>query len=64
MTIREVRDILGLAELPEADQSSARELAEMIQKIYLGVGVVLTVDEARQILNSGGANLPPGGVPQ
>lgn len=34
-----------------------REIAEMIQKIYLGVGVVITAQEARAILNRVGAGL-------
>ncbi len=64
MTIDEVRAILGMPPRPNATEApTARELAEMIQKIYLGVGVVLTADEAREILNSGGANLPPGFMP-
>jgi HK97 family phage portal protein len=41
---------------PEVSQS--RQLAEMIQKIYLGVDVVLTDEEARSILNDAGADLP------
>ena len=41
------------------DKSSARELAEIIQKIYLGVGKVITVDEARMIINEAGGSLPP-----
>lgn len=40
-----------------SDRSEARELAEIIQKIYLGVDVVVTQDEARQILNRAGAGL-------
>lgn len=35
----------------------AREIAELIQKIYLGVGKVLTADEARAIANRAGAGL-------
>ena len=35
----------------------ARNIVEMIQKVYLGVGVVITADEAREILNKAGANL-------
>lgn len=38
----------------------ARNLVEMVQKVYLGVDVVLTADEAREMLNAAGANLPPG----
>lgn len=69
MTIDEVREILGLPPRPDQTEvPTARELAEMIQKIYLGVGVVLTADEARDILNSGGANLTgsyePSGTPR
>lgn len=44
-------------------EPTARELAEMIQKIYLGVGVVVTADEAREILNNGGADLPANFAP-
>ncbi|WP_020116816.1 phage portal protein [Streptomyces canus] len=36
---------------------SPRELGDMIQSIYLGVGVVITWDEARDILNRAGAGL-------
>lgn len=35
----------------------ARAIAELIQKIYLGVGTVLTADEAREIANRAGAGL-------
>jgi phage portal protein BeeE len=47
---------------PESEQDSgagaARNLVEMIQKVYLGVGVVITADEARDLLNKAGAGLP------
>lgn len=36
---------------------AARELVEMVQKVYLGVGTVLTAVEARNILNRAGAGL-------
>lgn len=39
------------------DELSIRELTEMVQKIYLGVGKVLSADEARDILNRAGAGL-------
>lgn len=42
------------AATPEA---RAREIAELIQKIYLGVGVVLTAEEARLIATQAGADL-------
>ncbi|HEU5085717.1 MAG TPA: phage portal protein [Acidimicrobiales bacterium] len=44
---------------PKVD-TSPRALAEMIQKIYLGVGKVVSAEEARLILNRAGAELPPG----
>lgn len=39
--------------------AGARELnlVEMVQKVYLGVGVVITADEARKMLNDAGAGL-------
>ena len=37
---------------------TVRELAEALQKIYLAVGVVISPEEARAILNRDGANLP------
>jgi len=44
--------------------ATPRELAEIVQKIYLGVDIVLTADEARQIVNAAGGNLTgPGPVP-
>jgi phage portal protein BeeE len=43
-------------------EEQARSIVEMIQKVYLGVGVVLTDEEARALLNSAGADLP-GGLP-
>lgn len=35
----------------------ARQVAELIQKIYLGIGKVITADEARSIANRAGADL-------
>lgn len=59
LTIADVREILNLPPLDLNDSASYRELAEAVQKIYLGVGVVLTAEEAREILNRAGANLDP-----
>jgi hypothetical protein len=42
------------------EMSDARNLAEMVQKIYLGVDKVITSEEARVILNEAGADLEPG----
>ena len=39
------------------NQMGSRQLAEAIQKIYLGVGEVISADEAREILNREGAGL-------
>lgn len=41
-----------------ADSMSVAELTLALQKIYLSVGVVITAEEARDILNRGGAGLP------
>lgn len=65
LTIDEVR---RLEDLPTRTvtgpaPSSARDLAELVQKIYLGVGAIVTAEEARTILNSAGANLDPGTDP-
>jgi HK97 family phage portal protein len=38
-------------------EADPRNIVEMVQKVYLGVGVVLTAEEAREILNRAGANL-------
>lgn len=40
--------------------SKAKELAELVQKLYLGVGVVISEDEARDILAQAGAELGAG----
>ena len=47
---------------PAMTSGDARNLAEMIQKIYLGVDKVVTWEEARGILNRAGADL--GAEPQ
>ena len=41
----------------ESGQGSPEEIAQMLQKIYLAVGVVITEDEAREIANRAGAGL-------
>jgi HK97 family phage portal protein len=38
-------------------QATPREIADMVQSIYLGVGTVLTSEEAREICNRAGAGL-------
>lgn len=39
------------------DEVDPRALVEMVQKVYLGIGTVLTSDEAREMLNRAGAGL-------
>lgn len=39
-------------------EDDAATVAETVQKVYLGVGPVLTTDEAREIVNAAGGNLP------
>ncbi|MYU24024.1 phage portal protein [Streptomyces sp. SID8352] len=41
----------------DPDQATARNIVEMVQKLGSGVGVMLTADEARDILNQAGARL-------
>ncbi|MFJ3923022.1 phage portal protein [Streptomyces sp. NPDC090022] len=54
---------VGLPEIEAAPaaggegQATPREIADMIQSIYLGVDTVVTWDEARAICNRAGANL-------
>lgn len=64
ITVPEIRTSEGLPPLPDDDQATASatttrelQLVEQIQKIYLGVGVVVTAREAREILNRSGAGL-------
>lgn len=47
---------------PEKDDD-AKRIAEVVQKVYLGVGKMLTEDEAREIVNRAGADLPLGYSP-
>ena len=42
---------------------SPDELAVMIQKVYLGVGAVISDEEARALLIAAGADLKPGPLP-
>lgn len=62
LTLDEARAQLGLPPLsgPAGEsEDEARRLAtaEVIQKVYLGVGTVITSDEARQIVNEAGGSL-------
>ena len=42
----------------EEEEPSAKELAEIVQKVYLGVDKVITADEGRAIINMAGIDLP------
>lgn len=62
LTLDEVRRVEDLPPLPAgsaADAENTRQMsvAEVVQKVYLGVGKVLTVEEARQIVNQAGGSL-------
>lgn len=52
----------AVSDTDDVAASTARQLsvAEVVQKIYLGVGKVVTVDEARQIVNDAGGQLSAG----
>src|SRR5690606_22411709 len=65
LTIAEVREIEEREPRKgEADDLvSAREMTEMVQKVYLGGGKVITADEARAMLNAAGAGLDVPGPP-
>jgi HK97 family phage portal protein len=41
----------------KSDAEVALDVVEMVQKVYLGVGIVIDEDEARELLNRAGANL-------
>jgi hypothetical protein len=47
----------GPQDIPTAEKT-ARSVGELLQKLYLGVGVVITAEEARELLNAAGAGLP------
>lgn len=66
-TINEVRAEEGLAAIVGGDEmvaistqpkaATAQELAEVVQKVYLGVGKMISPEEARAIVNAAGGNL-------
>lgn len=61
LTVDEVRALENLPPVVRSEDggAAARNVAEMVQKVYLGVGRVLTPDDARAILNLAGAGLGP-----
>lgn len=72
LTIDEMRQLENLPEMHDDDTESDDEsaaakrdltVAETVQKVYLGVGKVITSDEARQMINAAGGSLTvPGPV--
>jgi HK97 family phage portal protein len=66
LTTAEMRELENFGPAPGVSSdgsdsaSGQRQLsvAEVVQKVYLGVGVVLTADEAREIVNKAGGDLP------
>lgn len=71
LTVNEMRAYEGLPPVDAGDALPAEavaadsqpSIAETVQKVYLGVGKVITSDEARQIVNDAGGNLQvPGPV--
>lgn len=47
----------GFNDIPSVEKT-ARSVGELLQKIYLGVGVVITPEEARSLLIDAGASFP------
>ncbi|NLP82597.1 DUF935 family protein [Microbacterium sp. CFH 90308] len=52
------------ADPEQTDADKARDVAETVQKVYLGVGPVLTKKEARDIVRQAGADLGPDNEPE
>lgn len=67
MSVDEWRELMGWTPFGTASSTSprnqsreSRALAELVQKIYLGVGRVVSADEARQVLRAAGMDLSDG----
>jgi hypothetical protein len=54
-------DQMVATSMAQGDAASAREIAEVVQKVYPGVPAVLTRDEARRIVAASGASLDADG---
>jgi phage portal protein BeeE len=59
----DIDEYLSDSEMTESKEEnehepSAKELAEIVQKVYLGVDKVITADEGRAIINMAGIDLP------
>jgi HK97 family phage portal protein len=64
LTDDEMRELEDRPPLPaDGERATPKEIAEILQKIYLAVGVVVSSDEARAIAAAAGADLPPGFEP-
>lgn len=59
LTVNEVRALENLPALP-VESGDPVELVRMLQQVYLAVGTVITVEEARALLNRKGAGLAGG----
>ncbi len=60
-----LRQVFRLPPLPDGVEfgdavREAKSVAEVLQKLYLAVGVVVTIDEARAMLRKAGIELPDG----
>jgi HK97 family phage portal protein len=69
LTVDEVRDMehrqpLANIQEGEGDPALARNLAEIVRYLQMGVDKVVTAEEARAILNEAGADLAPGPMPK
>jgi hypothetical protein len=58
----DIEEYLSDSEMTESKETehepSAKDLAEIVQKVYLGVDKVITADEGRAIINMAGIDLP------
>lgn len=66
LTVEDVRALEDMEPLASTAERAQRDLSlvEAVQKVYLGVGKVITADEGRQMLNDMGAQLDvPGPIP-
>lgn len=75
LDLDQIEEVLGVPMRPDAPDvdgpiddidkefhvpADARAIAEVVQKVYLGVGQVLTQEEAREIVRKAGADIVPG----
>ena len=63
-TLDEIRNEENLGPLEGDGGSDERTVAEMVQKLYLGVGSIISPDEGRGVLRSAGMDLADGVPPE